>query len=119
MPIPKTLHEKATAPPIPVPAGGGVQTNRPTYGGGTGLSGGVQGQPVLQKNSNAYNFDADGEHVLSKKKLDELTRQVVGGQPGADGHYMTPDVEEVSNAQPCREICHFPCAQHHVANHDN
>lgn len=97
MPIPKNLPEKATAPPTAVSVGGGVPNNRPSLGGGMGIPGGVQGQPVIQKNMNAYNFDADAEHVMSKKKLDELTRQVVGGQPGIDGNYMTPDVEEVSD----------------------
>ncbi|EMR62585.1 putative transcription initiation factor tfiid subunit 12 protein [Eutypa lata UCREL1] len=96
MPIPKNLPEKATAPPTAVSVGGGVPNNRPSLGGGMGIPGGVQGQPVIQKNMNAYNFDADAEHVMSKKKLDELTRQVVGGQPGIDGNYMTPDVEEAA-----------------------
>ncbi|RYO83474.1 hypothetical protein DL762_006117 [Monosporascus cannonballus] len=96
MPIPKTLPQQATANPVPVSTGGGVANGRPTMGGGTGIAGGVQGQAVIQKNTNTYNFDADGEHVLSKKKLDELTRQVVGGQPGIDGNYMTPDVEEAA-----------------------
>lgn len=109
MPIPKTLPEKATAPPTAVSVGGGVSNNRPSLGGGMGIPGGVQGQPVIQKNTNAYNFDADGEHVMSKKKLDELTRQVVGGQPGIDGNYMTPDVEEVSRYDwpILRRDCHF------------
>ncbi|RYP92600.1 hypothetical protein DL770_001242 [Monosporascus sp. CRB-9-2] len=96
MPIPKNLPQQATANPVPVSTGGGVANGRPTMGGGTGIAGGVQGQAVIQKNTNTYNFDADGEHVLSKKKLDELTRQVVGGQPGIDGNYMTPDVEEAA-----------------------
>ncbi|RYP77663.1 hypothetical protein DL771_001031 [Monosporascus sp. 5C6A] len=96
MPIPKNLPPQATASPVPVSTGGGVANGRPTMGGGTGIAGGVQGQAVIQKNANTYNFDADGEHVLSKKKLDELTRQVVGGQPGIDGNYMTPDVEEAA-----------------------
>lgn len=69
-------------------------------GSGMGIAGGVQGQPVIQKNTNGYNFDADSEHVLSKKKLDELVRQVVGSQPEVDGNYMTPDVEEVNIYSP-------------------
>lgn len=55
------------------------------------------GQPVINKMP-PVQFDTEGEHVLSKKKLDELVRQVCGGgSPGADGNYLTPDVEEVSS----------------------
>lgn len=44
----------------------------------------------------AYNHDAEGDHVLSKKKLDELVRQVCGGPAeGQDGNFLTPEVEEV------------------------
>ncbi|KAI8626251.1 hypothetical protein F5Y19DRAFT_230504 [Xylariaceae sp. FL1651] len=93
MPIPKTLHEKATAPPQPVVVGGGNTAGRPSYGGGNG-AGGVMNQPVIAKMP-APQFDTEGDHVLSKKKLDELVRQVCGGgSPGADGNYLTPDVEE-------------------------
>ncbi|KAI5921975.1 transcription initiation factor TFIID subunit A-domain-containing protein [Camillea tinctor] len=92
MPIPKTLHEKATALPQPVTLGGGNTAGRPTYGGGNGA--GVNNQPVVSKMP-VPQFDAEGDHVLSKKKLDELVRQVCGGgTPGADGNYLTPDVEE-------------------------
>ncbi|KAK8087664.1 Transcription initiation factor TFIID subunit 12 [Apiospora hydei] len=94
MPIPKTLPEKAMAVPQPVTMGGGVNGSRPTMGGGTGIPGNALAQPVLQKPP-AYTFEAEGEHVLSKKKLDELVRQVCGGGPaGQDGNYLTPDVEE-------------------------
>ncbi|KAI1131390.1 hypothetical protein F5Y10DRAFT_233577 [Nemania abortiva] len=93
MPIPKTLHEKAIAPPTPVAVGGGNTPGRPTYGGGNG-AGGVMNQPVIAKMP-VPQFDTEGDHVLSKKKLDELVRQVCGGgSPGADGNYLTPDVEE-------------------------
>ncbi|KAI0104662.1 hypothetical protein GGR51DRAFT_560924 [Nemania sp. FL0031] len=93
MPIPKTLHEKAIAPPQPVAVGGGNTPGRPTYGGGNG-AGGVMNQPVIAKMP-VPQFDTEGDHVLSKKKLDELVRQVCGGgSPGADGNYLTPDVEE-------------------------
>ncbi|KAI0814033.1 hypothetical protein GGR55DRAFT_633795, partial [Xylaria sp. FL0064] len=94
MNIPKTLHEKATAPPQPVVVGGGNTPGRPTYGGGNG-AGGVMNQPVIAKMP-VPQFDTEGDHVLSKKKLDELVRQVCGGgSPRADGNYLTPDVEEV------------------------
>ncbi|KAI1809108.1 transcription initiation factor TFIID subunit A-domain-containing protein [Poronia punctata] len=93
MPIPKNLPEKAIAPPVPVSVGGGNTAGRPTYGGGNG-AGGVMNQPIIAKMP-VPQFDTEGDHVLSKKKLDELVRQVCGGgSPGADGNYLTPDVEE-------------------------
>ncbi|KAK7990109.1 hypothetical protein PG989_010424 [Apiospora arundinis] len=94
MPIPKVLPEKATAVPQPVTMGGGVNGSRPTMGGGTGITGNALAQPVMQKPP-VYTFESEGDHVLSKKKLDELVRQVCGGGPaGQDGNYLTPDVEE-------------------------
>ncbi|XXH01824.1 hypothetical protein Hte_008186 [Hypoxylon texense] len=94
MPINKTLPAKSTETPTPVAPGGGVTPGRPSYGGGSSTGGGVMGQPVITKMPPPQ-FDAEGEHVLSKKKLDELVRQVCGGgSPGADGNYLTPDVEE-------------------------
>ncbi|KAI0160204.1 hypothetical protein GGR57DRAFT_456688 [Xylariaceae sp. FL1272] len=93
LPIPKVLPEKAQMPPVPVATGGGNTPGRPSYGGGSS-AGGVQNQPVLPK-IQVPQYDTEGEHVLSKKKLDELVRQVCGGgSPGADGNYLTPDVEE-------------------------
>ncbi|KAI1441350.1 hypothetical protein F5Y02DRAFT_399907 [Annulohypoxylon stygium] len=94
MPISKNLPPKALETPQPVSVGGGNNPGRPSLGGGGGLGGGVMGQPVINKMP-PVQFDAEGEHVLSKKKLDELVRQVCGGaSPGADGNYLTPDVEE-------------------------
>ncbi|KAI2616863.1 hypothetical protein GGR54DRAFT_609142 [Hypoxylon sp. NC1633] len=94
MPIAKTLPAKATETPQAVSIGGGTAAGRPSYGGGSATSGGVMGQPVIAKMP-APQFDAEGEHVLSKKKLDELVRSVCGGAaPGGDGNYLTPDVEE-------------------------
>jgi transcription initiation factor TFIID subunit 12 len=41
-------------------------------------------------------MEGEGDRVLSKKKLDELVRQVTGGGQGLeDGMGLTPDVEEV------------------------
>lgn len=95
MPINKNLPAKSTETPVPVAPVGGVTAGRPSYGGGSSTGGGVMGQPVIAKMP-VPQFDAEGEHVLSKKKLDELVRQVCGGgSPGADGNYLTPDVEEV------------------------
>ncbi|KAI1760183.1 hypothetical protein GGR53DRAFT_510871 [Hypoxylon sp. FL1150] len=94
MPINKNLPAKSTETPVPVAPGGGVTAGRPSYGGGSSIGGGVMGQLVIAKMPPPQ-FDAEGEHVLSKKKLDELVRQVCGGgSPGADGNYLTPDVEE-------------------------
>lgn len=96
MPISKNLPPKATEIPQAVNVGGGNTAGRPSYGGGSATGGGTMSQPVISKMPSPQ-FDAEGEHVLSKKKLDELVRQVCGGgSPGADGNYLTPDVEEVS-----------------------
>jgi transcription initiation factor TFIID subunit 12 len=95
MPIPKVLPENATKVPQPVAALGGVQPGRPTMSGGTGIAGGGLAQPAISKMP-MLQFETEGEHVIKKKKLDELVRQVCGGgQPGQDGNYLTPDVEEV------------------------
>ncbi|KAK6076601.1 Transcription initiation factor TFIID subunit 12 [Seiridium cupressi] len=97
MPIPKQLPDRAQQIPQAVATGGGVNAGRPTLGNGLGTAGGTMNQPVIQKNP-AFTFEAEGEHVLNKKKLDELVRQVCGGgPPGQDGNYLTPDVEESVN----------------------
>lgn len=94
MPIPKQLPEKATAVPQGVAVGGGVAPGRPTMSQGGGTVGGVMNQPAVPRIP-AYNHDAEGDHVLSKKKLDELVRQVCGGSAeGQDGNLLTPEVEE-------------------------
>ncbi|EWZ02335.1 transcription initiation factor TFIID subunit 12 [Fusarium oxysporum NRRL 32931] len=94
MPIPKVLPEKATAVPQGVSVGGGVNTGRPTMSQGSGTLGGVMNQPAMARIP-AYNHEAEGDHVLSKKKLDELVRQVCGGPAeGQDGNLLTPEVEE-------------------------
>jgi transcription initiation factor TFIID subunit 12 len=80
-PIQKTLSPSITDRPSPV--AGPVQ--RPTLG-----AQGVMAQPVLPKTS-GFVLEGDGTpHVLSKKKLDELVRQVTGGSDA-----LTPEVEEV------------------------
>ncbi|KAG6054662.1 hypothetical protein E4U17_003615 [Claviceps sp. LM77 group G4] len=94
MPIPRQLPEKATAIPQGVTLGGGVSAGRPTISQGSGTIGGVMNQPPVTKIP-AYSHDAEGDHVLSKKKLDELVRQVCGGTGDSqDGNVLTPDVEE-------------------------
>lgn len=95
MPISKQLPEKATQPPQPVAVSGGAGAGRPTYNGGTGTSGGVVSQPAVPRVP-MYIHEAEGEHVLSKKKLDELVRQVCGGSAeGQEENLMAPEVEEV------------------------
>ncbi|OAA77309.1 transcription initiation factor TFIID subunit 12 [Akanthomyces lecanii RCEF 1005] len=94
MPIQKHLPERATAVPQGVTLGGGVAAGRPTLSQGGGTLGGVMNQPAMAKVP-AYSHDAEGDHVLSKKKLDELVRQVCGApSEGSDGNLLTPEVEE-------------------------
>lgn len=102
LPIPKHLPEKAAQPPQPVPTNlGGITPGRPTYTQGGGTPGGVMGQPVLPKFA-AVQMEGEGERVLNRKKLDDLVRQVCGGQ--AEGqessNALTPEVEEVSPSSP-------------------
>lgn len=53
------------------------------------------GQPAIPRIP-AYSHEAEGDHVLSKKKLDELVRQVCGGAAeDQDGNMLSPEVEEV------------------------
>ncbi|KAF7555958.1 hypothetical protein G7046_g6437 [Stylonectria norvegica] len=94
MPIPKQLPEKSTSVPQGVSVGGGINNGRPTMSQGSGTLGGVMNQPPINRIP-AYNHEAEGDHVLSKKKLDELVRQVCGGSTeGQDGNLLTPEVEE-------------------------
>ncbi|KAK7732262.1 Transcription initiation factor TFIID subunit 12 [Cytospora paraplurivora] len=96
LPIPKQLPEKAAAPPMPVPlTAGGVTPGRPTYTQGGGIAGGVMGNPVLAKLP-VVQMEGEGERVLNQKKLNDLVRQVCGGQvEGQEGaSALTPDVEE-------------------------
>lgn len=114
MPIPKHLPERATAPPQPAQ----MPQSRPTYSGGPSNAGnGVLGQPVLTKIP-PFSMEGEENRVLSKKKLDELVRQVTGGG-GLDGESLAPDVEEVSlllllwgNFMVCKEalLPLFTCA---------
>ena len=97
MPIPKALPDKTTSVPQGVLMGGGVKPGRPTVSQGSGTLGGVMNQPAVNKIP-AFNNEAEHDHVLSKKKLDELVRQVCGGaSEGQEGNLLTPEVEEVSD----------------------
>ncbi|KAF2083624.1 hypothetical protein K490DRAFT_51158 [Saccharata proteae CBS 121410] len=51
------------------------------------------GQPVIAAHPQ-YHLEGDDNRVLSKKKLDELVRQVTGGGEGPAGESLTPEVEE-------------------------
>lgn len=83
-PIPKNLPNSGPHNPVPLgPA-------RPTFGGPSNGAPGMMGQPAVQKTPH-FILEGEGDRVLSKKKLDELVRQVTGGGEG-DG--LTPDVEE-------------------------
>lgn len=83
MPIPRQLN---TTQPSPVMMG----QARPTMSGPTNGAPGPMGQPVIPKFPN-FQLEGDGDRVLSKRKLDELVRQVTGGSEEA----LTPEVEEV------------------------
>ncbi|KAF2273942.1 uncharacterized protein EI97DRAFT_382349 [Westerdykella ornata] len=50
---------------------------------------GPLGQPVINKFP-PFQLEGEGDRVLSKRKLDELVRQVTGGSEDA----LTPEVEE-------------------------
>lgn len=99
LPIPKHLPEKAAMLPQPVATNlGGVNPGRPTYTQGGGTAGGVMGQPILPKIP-VVQMEGEGERVMNRKKLDDLVRQVCGGQAeGQEGNVLTPDVEEVSDS---------------------
>lgn len=84
MPIPRTL---STAAPVPVAMG----QARPTLSGPTNGAPGAMGQPAINKFP-PFQLEGEGDRVLSKRKLDELVRQVTGGAEDA----LTPEVEEVS-----------------------
>lgn len=85
MAIPKTLNT-STPEPVSMPA------SRPTLSSGPSHpSMGQMSQPAIQKHP-GYVLEGEGQHVLSKKMLDILVRQVTGG---GEGEMLTPDAEEV------------------------
>jgi transcription initiation factor TFIID subunit 12 len=88
MPIPRQLNVTS---PVPVQ----MQQARPTMGGPTNGAPGPMSQPVINKFP-PFQLEGDGDRVLSKRKLDELVRQVTGGSEDA----LTPEVEEVSHLRP-------------------
>ncbi|KAF2115494.1 transcription initiation factor TFIID subunit A-domain-containing protein [Lophiotrema nucula] len=82
MPIPRTLN---VTTPQPVSMG----QARPTMSGPTNGAPGPMGQPVINKFPQ-FQLEGEGDRVLSKRKLDELVRQVTGGSEDQ----LTPEVEE-------------------------
>ena len=101
MPIPKELN---VAPLQPVSMG----PSRPTLTNGPGPIGPI-GQPAYPRHP-GYVLEGEGERVLSKKKLEELVRQVTGGTGGEseEGEALTADVEEVSLAYHISKTPHVP-----------
>lgn len=83
MPIPRHLN---VASPSAVHMG----QARPTMQGPTNGAPGPMGQPVIPRPP-PFQLEGEGDRVLSKRKLDELVRQVTGGSEEA----LTPEVEEV------------------------
>jgi transcription initiation factor TFIID subunit 12 len=81
-PIPKDLRmDPRTQAPVPGPA------SRPTLMG----QGGMMNVPGVQKPAH-FTLEGEGDHVLSKRKLDELVRQITGSVSPEDG--LAPEVEE-------------------------
>nr|OQO28785.1 hypothetical protein B0A51_04928 [Rachicladosporium sp. CCFEE 5018] len=81
-PIPKTLSlSPNTQQPVAGPA------SRPTMLNQSGLlhAPGIQKPPP-------FTLEGEGDHVLSKRKLDELVRQITHSSDPADG--LSPDVQE-------------------------
>ena len=76
-------------PPSAVPMG----STRPTMAGPNNGPMGAMGQPAVQQTP-SYNLHGPGDHVLDKKKLDELVRQVCGAGDGASAQSLHPEVEE-------------------------
>lgn len=85
MPIPRHLN-------VTSPQAVHMGQARPTMSGPTNGAPGPMGQPVIPRPP-PFQLEGDGDRVLSKRKLDELVRQVTGGSEEA----LTPEVEEVKS----------------------
>ncbi|KAL9106034.1 MAG: hypothetical protein Q9227_008877 [Pyrenula ochraceoflavens] len=84
--IPKTMNH--VPPPRPV----ALPPSRPTLTGSSGhVVGGPLGQPALPKMPGYVLESSEDGRLLSKKKLDELVREITG----IDAEQLTPEVEEV------------------------
>ena len=97
-PIPKELK---VGPPQPVTMG----PARPTLTGGPSNGAmGQLGQPAISRHP-GYVLEGEGDRVLSKKRLQQLAREVTGASEGDDAEVMTPDVEEVSRDPRTQHRC--------------
>ena len=86
--IPKELKVGTPQPMTMGPA-------RPTLSGGpsNGASG-PMGLPAIPRHP-GFVLEGDGDRVLSKKRLQQLMKEVTGASEGDDAEVMSPDVEEV------------------------
>lgn len=82
MPIPRHLN-------VTSPSAVHMGQARPTMVGPTNGAPGPMGQPVIPRPP-PFQLEGEGDRVLSKRKLDELVRQVTGGGEEA----LTSEVEE-------------------------
>jgi len=82
MPIPRHLN-------VTSPSSVHMGQARPTMSGPTNGAPGPMGQPVIPRPP-PFQLEGEGDRVLSKRKLDELVRQVTGGGEEA----LTSEVEE-------------------------
>lgn len=113
-PIPKELKVGAPQPVTMGPA-------RPTLTGGP--SNGAPGQmglPAIPRHP-GYVLEGEGDRVLSKKRLQQLMREVTGASEGDDAEVMAPDVEEVRNHSlfPASSSNHFSLPFPTIQDFDN
>ena len=97
--IPKNLN--VTAPrPVPMPPA------RPTLNGGPGVGmPGQMGEPAIPTMPGYVLETSEDGRVLSRKKLNELAREVCG--PG-DDDMLTPEAEDVSPISPSNHLSAVP-----------
>jgi hypothetical protein len=100
MPIPRHLN-------VTSPQAVHMGQSRPTMSGPTNGAPGPMGQPVIPRPP-PFQLEGEGDRVLSKRKLDELVRQVTGGSEEA----LTPEVEEVSDVFPAFRFCAQTVSNH-------
>ena len=95
-PSTNTMNQRPANRPLNVPplAAASMPPARPSMAGGQGPVGSM-GQPALQTYP-GFLLQGEGDHVLSKNKLQELVREVTGGAGGEGSDTLDPEVEEVS-----------------------
>ena len=95
-PAPSSLNQRPQQRPLNVAPLQAVQMPpaRPTLASGPGTVG-PMGQPAIHKQP-GFVLEGEGEgHVLSRKNLLELVRQVTGGPGNEEGEIMDPEAEQV------------------------